>query len=891
MRLIYPKGVLSALFTVIFASIAFSQVTISGTVIDGNALPISGAQVNVMGGQQNTVTEPDGTFAILSNENEGVIEIFDALSGSKQIRFNAKGEESIDLGTITLKGDGVDLAKMVVVGKGIIDLAEDRKTPIAASIISGAEIQDRAVGNVEFPEAMKNTPNVYVTNQSSGFGDGQMFLRGFDQSNTAFLLNGQPINGMEDGNMYWSNWSGIADIANGIQVQRGLGSSKLAISSVGGTINIVTKATEKRQGGFVRLMAGNDSYFKGSIGYNTGLMDNGWGISFMVDHWQGWRKYAEGTAGQGQNYFLSVGKLVGDHNFNFMIFGAPQSHEQNFSKTLDLYEKYGLKYNNNYGFLNGERTTWRKNYYHKPVMNFNWDWNISNETNLSTVLYASLGRGGGTGPYGSSRQSNIFVEESGLVDFDKVVENNEAIAGGIGSYGKAAALRSSVNNHRWFGLVSNLENKLTNELTVNLGADVRFYKGDHFRQLSDLLGLNGWEDSLNRYAGSLDANGQYIVRETFKANPWSSLFDFADRKNRIGYDSSEWINYQGLFGQAEYATNSFSAFFQGAVSNQSYQKEENFRANGEKSKKINRIGYNLKGGASVNLNEENQLFANAGYYSRQPFLDNIFDYNEITQRDADPNMAGFQKVENEIITGLEAGYRFKQGRTTVNINAYYTKWENKFDSGSGRFDKFMFDLTPDEANDPKLRVIEASYRLPDITRIHKGLELDFNSKITSKFKVRGFFTYNDFKYDDKTSITLVRTDNNTVKELGVFSLKNIYVGEAPMVTSGLGTEFEVVKNLSFNVDANYYGKLYGVVDIKRLIDRLNANEAYQAEKLKPYATVDLGLSYTIDFGGKDLKLRANVYNVFNNKYLSRRDNFGYYYGNGTTWNTSIRYEF
>ncbi|MEZ4908710.1 MAG: hypothetical protein R2771_13960 [Saprospiraceae bacterium] len=30
---------------------------------------------------------------------------------------------------------------------------------------------------------------------------------------------------------------------------RGLGSSKLAISSVGGAVNIVMKATEKRQGG------------------------------------------------------------------------------------------------------------------------------------------------------------------------------------------------------------------------------------------------------------------------------------------------------------------------------------------------------------------------------------------------------------------------------------------------------------------------------------------------------------------------------------------------------------------------------------------------------------------------------------------------------------------
>src|SRR5690606_37563655 len=118
-------------------------------------------------------------------------------------------------------------------------------------------------------------PSVYVANQAGGFGDSEMFLRGFDQSNTAFLLNGQPINGMEDGNMYWSNWSSMTDVANAIQVQRGLGSSKLAISSVGGTVNIVTKATEKTQGGMARFVMGNDSYIKEQSPMIAGFRVNG----------------------------------------------------------------------------------------------------------------------------------------------------------------------------------------------------------------------------------------------------------------------------------------------------------------------------------------------------------------------------------------------------------------------------------------------------------------------------------------------------------------------------------------------------------------------------------------------------------------------------------------
>ncbi|MDP1165268.1 hypothetical protein, partial [Klebsiella pneumoniae] len=89
-----------------------------------------------------------------------------------------------------------------------------------------------------------------------------------------------------------------------------------------------------------------------------------------------------------------------------------------------------------------------------------------------------------------------------------------AIADGIGRYGQAGALRASVNNHQWYGLVSNYEHTMDN-LTFNIGADMRFYKGDHFRQLVDLFGLNSWEDSFGRYDGALDSNGEYLVSATF----------------------------------------------------------------------------------------------------------------------------------------------------------------------------------------------------------------------------------------------------------------------------------------------------------------------------------------------------------------------------------------
>lgn len=122
---------------------------------------------------------------------------------------------------------------------------------------------------------MKSTPSVYVTKVGGGFGDSRINMRGFDATNIAVIINGQPVNDMQSGAVYWSNWTGLADIASSIQIQRGLGASKFVVPSVGGTINIVTKATDSEQKAMVKAEVGNDSYSRLSAMYSSGLKTSG----------------------------------------------------------------------------------------------------------------------------------------------------------------------------------------------------------------------------------------------------------------------------------------------------------------------------------------------------------------------------------------------------------------------------------------------------------------------------------------------------------------------------------------------------------------------------------------------------------------------------------------
>ena len=94
---------------------------------------------------------------------------------------------------------------------------------------------------------LNTTPGVYATQQGGGDGDARVTIRGFDQTNLAVMVDGVPMNDMETGWVYWSNWSGLTLSFAPHRFSEGW-ASKLAIPSVGGTINILTGGNENANG-------------------------------------------------------------------------------------------------------------------------------------------------------------------------------------------------------------------------------------------------------------------------------------------------------------------------------------------------------------------------------------------------------------------------------------------------------------------------------------------------------------------------------------------------------------------------------------------------------------------------------------------------------------------
>jgi hypothetical protein len=833
--------------TLMLTTGAMAQSTVTGTIIDAEMnAPLPAANIIEKGTTNGVSTDFDGNFTITTQANAGEVVI--SYVGYTPVTVSFTG--TTNLGNITLTSDN-SLEEVVIIGSGVIDLAEDRKTPVAVTTIKAAEIQQKA-GNWDLPEVLKSSPSIQNI-KAGAFGDGQMFIRGFDQTNTAFLLNGQPINGMEDGKMYWSNWSGVMDVANAIQVQRGLGASKLAISSVGGTVNIVTKTIDRKEGGFFQQMVGNDNYTKTTAYYSTGVNEKGWSFSGLLGHWQG-DGYVDNTDGQGQTYFFSVGYQPNEkHSLNFLLTGAPQWHAVAGGSSIGTFLEKGRRYNS-WSFdgvsspntLNGGAYPGGRNIYHKPVANLSWDWTINDKSELSTVVYGSMGRGS-------------FAQSIGSVDY----------------------ARGSNNNHDWFGLVTNYNNQLSETLNFNVGADVRFYNGFHFRDVREFITVDSVDVSGSGYSGG----NPYQLTEAGGINPWEVFFNpNNDHSQRFGYDYEEQINYAGVFGQLEYSKDKLSAFFQGAVSNQSHVRTEFLYSStpgqGEESDKVNNLGYNLKLGAAYEINETHKVFVNTGYYSRQPFHDTLYQNDRTGNTLLDP------EAENEEITGFEAGYQFNGGRKiSANLNVYHTTWDNvtKYNSNGQPGDDFL------------------SYQTLGVKQVHYGVELEVMTRPMDNLKLNGFVSLGEWQFKDNATLRTFDNDGLQVGADEEIVIDGFSVGGAAQVTAGINGSYEFLPRFSIDGGWNWYNDMFST-------GSLGASPL----SLPSYDTVDTGLSYKMLVGENktnSLQFRLNVSNVFDEVYLesvngttaasaiasenykgvnkSNTGRFGY----GRTWNTSIRFNF
>ena len=157
---------------------------ITGTIIDSETKnAVSGAVISM--DNIKVVTDIDGRFSIQSDTSYGTITC--TYIGYKPLIIDVS--EKQNLGFVEMKIDAQLLTDVIISSQ----MAIPRKTPIAATNVFASQIEER-LGNDEFVEALKYAPGVHPNRVGGSWADSEIFVRGFDNTNVATLINGIPVN-------------------------------------------------------------------------------------------------------------------------------------------------------------------------------------------------------------------------------------------------------------------------------------------------------------------------------------------------------------------------------------------------------------------------------------------------------------------------------------------------------------------------------------------------------------------------------------------------------------------------------------------------------------------------------------------------------------------------
>ncbi|MCF7857707.1 MAG: TonB-dependent receptor [Candidatus Cloacimonetes bacterium] len=828
--------------------------------IEGTGEPLANAAVLVVGLEKGTYTQPNGTFSI-ADVPIGIVEV--------QFRYMGYGTKSMK---IEVKENETSILNVKLSVKSIniegIKIVSDRakiETPIAFTDVEKEEITS-SLGSRDIPLVLTTTPSVYSTGQGGGAGDARLNIRGFNQRNVAVMINGVPINDMENGWVYWSNWDGLGDATSSIQVQRGLSAVNLAVPSIGGTMNMITDPTKMDKGVFFKQEYGSGGFEKNTMAANSGLVDDKYAFSFNVT-----RKTGDGvidaTWTDAWSYYLASSYNINDNNrIEFYAAGAPQRHGQNTymqnmaaynhdyatdnsgvpTSDLDDYfddfneSKAGMFYNENWNVVDNSykgKQSWngqlhdrysdtflneRENYYHKPQINLNWFTKLNEKFDIYSIVYYSGGKGGGSGTFGSMVWD--YSGPSRVVNFNSTIAVNDT-----SSTGSLGILRNSVNNQWTIGAISKAYYQVTDSFKSSFGIDLRTAEIEHYREVRDLLG------------------GDYI---RFEGNDFDTTDEDYTKTlgDRIDYNNTNTVDWFGGYLQGEYAVGKSNSYAMFGLSSVKYSFTDHFADNGEGEELFSEtewiLGYQGKGGSSYQLTDNLGIFGNAGYVSKCPIFDEVID-------DYDGTVA--ENPENEKFTDFEIGFNFTglNGLLNVKGDIYYTNWLDQAKTQG---------ISDSLGNEGILFIRGMDSR-------HAGIELELNSQPISLVRFDLSVSKGDWIYTND----LTATYKNWYEGVEVIDtlecyVKDLKVGDAPQTQLAFATTFFPVSGLSAKASYKYFTDFYASWDPFSRQDPTDTSESWE---IPSYGVLDLHFSYKLPtiVNGLEMEAFTHIFNVLDEIYV------------------------
>ncbi len=591
---------------VIFTLLNAQSGEISGIIIDGESqTPLFG--VNIVRGEIGTTSDKLGEFAILAGEGE---EVSFSYIGYQTIKTVLRPKMIISMTPTILEGDEINVnANRAILGV----------TPVSFSNLSAKEIETRYTAE-DVPMVLATEPGIWSYSESgNGTGYSYVSIRGFDQSRIGVMIDGVPLNDNESHQVYWVDHGDILADAKNVQIQRGIGNSLYGSSAFGGSINLNTQIVSSQREIDISIGSGEWETKRYRARYRSG-----------------------NDLGENLNMTLRVSNIGSEgyrdyHNSkqNGMFLGLEHRglKFKNQFRALIGYENTQLAWDGIYMNDINDRTKRRAGYkaytddFLQQIYSVNTYGQLRKNISFRNVAYLVIGKG------------YYEVEKSGQNYYSYNLDVNNQYTDLQEQNMMTDLVRRKWIINNYFGVVPSFVWK-DDQLRIDIGLEMRFYKGDHFGEVSNF------------------SNSTLI---STIGDTWYRYYEYLGKKNSI-------TSFVRFLWHPQDQPFSITADFQNQKHDWDLNQKKIGHASGH-SLSANWDFFNPRFGMIWEVSDSMHIFVNWGKSQKEPADNQIIQADDVW---SEPIMAGA-----EVINDLEWGMDFTLGKGHFRFNGYNIQYLNE----------------------------------------------------------------------------------------------------------------------------------------------------------------------------------------------------------------------
>lgn len=724
--------------------------------------------------------------------------------------------------------------------------------------------------------------DVFSSNAGYAFSAMRFRIRGYNQEYTNSSINGISFNDLERGRFSYSMLGGLNDVVRNEDNVTGTGISDFSFGDIGGSSNILMRASQFSPGSRFSLAYTNRNYkVRGTYTYSTGLLSSGWAFTGAIGYRWADEGFVKGTFYNSLGYFVSLEKVLNDKNsISLTSFGSPTQRGGQSANVQEVYDLTGSNYYNAYwGYQDGKKRNSRIVTDYEPVVMLSHIWNPDKATKVVTGLatrssgYGSTALAYNNAPNPSptyyrnlpSYQSTDEMKalytsiwqsgdpEKTQINWDRLYMVNKLAKDAGQSARYILEERHENQNELKFSSTANHNEE---HLKITGGIEANYTKGMHYKTIADMLGADKYLD-VDQYTENYSPLSPDIQYNDLN-NPDSEkkLHDI------FGYDYNMYVYDADTWFQNSYSYSNLDFYYGAKIGYTRFQREGMMR-NGRSPENSYGMGVvhefvnqSVKGGLTWKLSGNHIFSLNMMYESKPPLPYNSY----ISPRIKDDEVHGLSS-ENIFHSDINYNYssRFLRGRLTL----YHTRSSNGIE-----IDNFYND---------ELRTFVNS-AMTGVDKIYQGFEFGFTGNITSELSATFIGTISDYYYNNRPTAVISVENGMQADITRRIYIKNFKVGGTPQTALNFELNYSAPGYWFFDLGTSYYARNYvEITPIRRTAEILqftsNSYDDYMALAKKITRQEEYNGGFVVDASiGKSLRLR-NGHNLnFNLQFSNLLNN-------------------